>query len=208
VKTETKYAYSYDTKINFNKFNYLFEEDFYLNSLTFLSKFNSVCSLNHIKITKLCLNFGFKHLDFKYNVMPLHFLILELITAQKGLLTRSKKELPFYKIKKNAVAGCKVTLRKKNIYIFLNSLFFGLTRTPNFKGFHFNILNQNKNYFNINLNNKEISNILEIESEAKSFVKNLNMVFNTNTLTNHQSGFLLNQYKISIIENTFIKRTK
>lgn len=49
-------------------------------------------------------------------------LSLELISKQKSQITRAKKSLDKFKIKKGMVLGCKVTLRNKRMYFFLDSL--------------------------------------------------------------------------------------
>jgi large subunit ribosomal protein L5 len=45
-------------------------------------------------------------------------LAIELITGQKGILTTTKHSNIFLKIRKGNPAGCKVTLRKENMFSF------------------------------------------------------------------------------------------
>jgi len=54
--------------------------------------------------------------------MVLFFLILELIANQKCILTTSKKNIIFLRLKKGSITGCKLTLRNKNLYEFLDTL--------------------------------------------------------------------------------------
>ena len=52
------------------------------------------------------------------NLIPA-LLALELITGQKAKLTCAKNSVASFKIRKNQLLGCKVTLRKKYLYNFL-----------------------------------------------------------------------------------------
>jgi large subunit ribosomal protein L5 len=76
---------------------------------------------------------------------------VELITTQKPIIYRSKKSIAAFKLRKNAIIGCKLTLRKSNMYEFLDSLvFLVLPKLPNFKGF---LQTKSKNNVNIGLTN-------------------------------------------------------
>ena len=75
------------------------------------------------KITKICLNIGFKNANIEKKKLINIIILLKLITNQKPIVTKSKKNNIFLKIKKNSIIGCKVTLRKKNIYIFFRKTF-------------------------------------------------------------------------------------
>ena len=74
------------------------------------------------KITKICLNIGFKKANIEKKKLINILVLLKLITNQKPIVTQSKKNNILLKIKKNSIIGCKVTLRKKNIFIFLEKL--------------------------------------------------------------------------------------
>ena len=96
------------------------------------------------KFEKICLNFGFiKTLANKKQPIP-GLLALELLSKQKPYLTRSKKQLYSYKIRKNMIVGAAVTLRKKKMYYFLENLLTNaIPNYQNFVGFPIEI-NQNK----------------------------------------------------------------
>jgi large subunit ribosomal protein L5 len=66
----------------------------------------------------------------------LSIIALELITNQKPIIYRSKKSIAAFKLKKNIVIGCKIILRKSNMFDFLDSfIFLVLPKLINFKGF-------------------------------------------------------------------------
>lgn len=60
---------------------------------------------------------------------------LKTITGQKPLVTRAKKSIATYKIRKGGPVGCKVTLRGQRMYDFFSKLVnFVLPRVRDFKG--------------------------------------------------------------------------
>jgi large subunit ribosomal protein L5 len=60
---------------------------------------------------------------------------LALITGQKPVLTKAKKSVSGFKIRKGMPIGAKVTLRKQRMYDFLDRLIhIALPRTRDFKG--------------------------------------------------------------------------
>jgi len=60
---------------------------------------------------------------------------LALITGQKPLITRARKSVAQFKLRKGTPIGLKVTLRKKRAYDFLERLInFALPRVRDFRG--------------------------------------------------------------------------
>ena len=101
------------------------------------------------KITKVILNFGYKTTELKQ--LSAGLLALELITNQKGNLTRTKRSNIFLKIRKGHPVGCKVILRKTHIFDFfgkmINEIF---PKIKNFDGLQFSQKNK-KNVFQYEL---------------------------------------------------------
>ncbi|MBI1908692.1 MAG: 50S ribosomal protein L5 [Deltaproteobacteria bacterium] len=57
------------------------------------------------------------------------------ITGQKPVITRAKKSIAAFKLRKGIPIGCKVTLRRRRMYEFLNRLInIALPRVRDFKG--------------------------------------------------------------------------
>jgi large subunit ribosomal protein L5 len=85
------------------------------------------------KLEKVILNFGCKTNDMKQ--LSTAALALELITNQKGILTRSKKSNILLKIRKGNPVGCKVTLQKQLMLKFLEKTLLEIfPKIKNFKG--------------------------------------------------------------------------
>ena len=129
----------------------IYDDYFYNQKLDFLTKFNLINNLAQKNITKITLNFGFKNIKFEKKKMILFFMVLELITNQKCILTSSRKNLIFLRIKKGSITGYKVTLRKANLFNFLDNLLLALPRSENFKGFFYNKKTKKHNNFSTRL---------------------------------------------------------
>ena len=140
------------------------------------------------KITKICLNIGFKKSNLEKKKLINIILLLKLITNQKPLITKSKKNNIFLKIKKNSIIGCKITLRKNNIYFFLEKVLIFIL--PNLNSLKFNV--KNKNIFNFNI--KNILDFFELKTEFLKF-KNIPIIdisIHTNSKNNIELYLLLN----------------
>lgn len=71
---------------------------------------------------------------------------LSLICGQKPLITKAKKSISAFKIRKGAPVGFKVTLRGKRMYDFIDRLInIALPRTRDFRGINKNSLDENGN---------------------------------------------------------------
>ena len=83
----------------------------------FITKFNYKKITNIPEVTKIIINFNCKNFELKHLATSL--LALQLITKKKGTLTTAKKPNIILKIKKGNPVGCKVNLKKKDMYSFL-----------------------------------------------------------------------------------------
>jgi len=93
-----------------------------------------ISTINKItKIKYMVLSFRFKTVIFnKKKTLPF-FLAIELLTHQKCVASLANKNIQSWKIRKGILIGCKVTLRKTNLYNFINTLYFTCSRIENFK---------------------------------------------------------------------------
>lgn len=164
-------------------------KNYYQNIISYdlLTKLNYQNIFQIPKITKICLNIGFKNANIEKKKLINILVLLKLITNQKPIVTQSKKNNIFLKIKKNSIIGCKITLRKKNIYIFLEKLIIFIR--PN--------LNKKINTENTNILNFQIKNILNFFELRKEFLKFKNIPvidvsIHTNTTNNKDLSILLN----------------
>ncbi len=145
------------------------------------------------KITKICLNIGLKNANIEKKKLINIIVLLKLITNQEPIVTKSKKNNIFLKIKKNSIIGCKITLKKKNIYPFLEKLLIFII--PNM-----NLIKINKNNKNIlNFQIKNILNFFELKTEFLKFknIPPLDVSIHTNCKNYFELFSLLNSYNIT-----------
>ncbi len=113
-----------------------FEEDrIYQRDLLSSTMFPYMHLFTQAKIFNGVLNFSLKEVDFNKKKALVFFLALELLTNQKCVATLSSKNVLAWKLRKGALVGCKVTLRRKNLAAFLDNLAIALPRMENFQAF-------------------------------------------------------------------------
>ncbi len=87
------------------------------------------------KITKITLNMGVGEAVGDKKVMENALADLEKISGQKPIVTRSRKSIAGFKIREGWPVGCKVTLRSKRMYEFLDRLIsIAIPRIRDFRG--------------------------------------------------------------------------
>lgn len=157
-----------------------------------LTKLNSQNAFTLPKITKICLNIGFMDANIEKKKLINIILLLKLITNQKPDVTKSKKNNLFLKIKKNSIIGCRVTLRKKEIFNFMEKIIIFIL--PNLLGKNCNCKNQS--IFNFQIIN--ILDFFELKTEFLRFqnVPPIDVSIHTNTKTNSELFLLLNSFLI------------
>ncbi|MFP3952632.1 MAG: 50S ribosomal protein L5 [Candidatus Acetothermia bacterium] len=73
-------------------------------------------------VEKVVINMGISEYDDP-SILDTAMDNLAAITGQRPVLTRAKKSIADFDIRRGVPVGCKVTLRKKRAYVFLNKLF-------------------------------------------------------------------------------------
>lgn len=162
-----------------------------------INKFNYKKINNLPKIKKIILNFGCKTAEIKQLTSSL--LALELISNQKGILTKTKLANLFLKIKKGNPTGCKVTLRKKKMFNFITKININIfPRLKNFNGFSFNSRTK-KNTFSYDIN--ETFSFYELEKQYYLFnnLSKLNVTIVTDCNTKKELTFLLKSFQLPIV---------
>jgi large subunit ribosomal protein L5 len=87
------------------------------------------------KVQKVVLNVGLGEAIQNIKLLDAVQKELSLITGQKAVVTKAKKSIASFKLKKGVPIGCKVTLRGYRMYEFLDRLIsLALPRIRDFKG--------------------------------------------------------------------------
>jgi ribosomal protein L5 len=111
-----------------------FEEDrIYQRNLLNITLFPYINNMAQAKIYNSILNFSLKEVNFNKKKALVFFFALELLTNQKCIATISSKNVLAWKLRKGALVGCKVTLRRLNLAGFLDNMALALPRMENFK---------------------------------------------------------------------------
>ena len=114
-------------------------------SMQKLFNYSNAMQVPHL--INISLNMGLG--DAKTNSKGLESAIEEmtLISGQKPIMTKAKKDISNFKIRKGWPVGCKVTLRSKMMYEFLERLIsVALPRTRDFRGLSFKSFDGRGNY--------------------------------------------------------------
>ena len=114
---------------------------------------------------------------------------LGLIAGQKPLITKSKKSIAGFKIRDGWPIGCKVTLRREQMYEFLDRLInVSLPRTRDFRGLSAKSFDGRGNYtFGV----KEHIIFPEIDFEKTDAMRGMDITFTTSAKTDEQAKALL-----------------
>lgn len=140
------------------------------------------------KIVKIVINMGFDHANTTKKQINDIFADLSLISGQKPIITKAKKSIAGFKIRQGFELGCKTTLRKKNMYNFLDKLIFLiLPRVRDFKGLSIKSFDGKGNY---SLGIKEHIVFPEIDYNKVDIIRGMDISIVTNA-KNNEKGFLL-----------------
>ena len=140
-------------------------------------------------ITHISINMGIG--DAKDNPKKLESAIKELtsISCQKPVVTKSRKDISNFKIRKGFPVGCKVTLRGNRMYDFLQRVIsIALPRTRDFRGLSFKSFDGNGNYsFGV----KEQIIFTEIDYDKIDSIRGMDISLITTAKTDEESYWLL-----------------
>jgi large subunit ribosomal protein L5 len=106
---------------------------------------------------------------------------LSMITGQHAVITRAKKAISNFKIRDNSPVGCKVTLRKKVMYEFMERLLrVALPRIRDFRGISPRGFDQAGNY-TFGLQEQNIFPEIETDRVARAQGMDITFVIRSNS---------------------------
>ena len=119
---------------------------------------------------------------------------LSLITGQKPVVTKAKKSIAGFKLRKGLNIGCKVTLRKKRMFEFLDRLIFiALPRVRDFKGLSKKSFDGNGNY---SIGIKEQIIFPEIDYDKVDKIRGMDITITTTTSNEDHAYELLKSFNL------------
>lgn len=141
------------------------------------------------KIKKIVLNVGAGEAVQNHKTLEFIQKDIQLISGQKPILTKAKKSIASFKLREGMSIGCKVTLRRKRMYEFLERLIYvALPRTRDFKGVSPKAFDGKGNY---SLGIQEQLIFPEIQFDKTDKVRGFNVSIVTTAKTNEQAKSLL-----------------
>ena len=141
------------------------------------------------KLEKIVINMGVGEAKENQKVLESAVNDLTLIAGQKPVLTRAKKSVANFKIRENMPLGCKVTLRKSQMFEFADKLMsIALPRVRDFRGVSSKAFDGRGNY---SLGIKEQLIFPEIEYDKIDKVRGMDIIFVTSANTDEEARELL-----------------
>jgi len=141
------------------------------------------------KVTKIVVNVGVGEAIVNKKAIEKVVEDVSLITGQKPVVTKARKSVSAFKLRKGLAIGVKVTLRGERMYSFLEKLIkIVLPRIRDFRGI------SNKNFDgrgNYNLGVSEQILFPEIEYDKIDKIRGLEITIVTNARTNEKGEKLL-----------------
>ena len=154
-----------------------------------MKKFNYKNAMQCPKLVKVVVNMGVgKAID---DIKILEESVAELagITGQKPVMTRAKKSISNFKIRKGQAIGCFVTLRKKRMHEFADRLMnVSLPRIRDFRGVSARAFDDSGNY---NLGLREQNIFPEVVSDRVTRAQGMNITFVTTAKTKDEAMYLM-----------------
>ena len=144
------------------------------------------------KLTKITINMGVGDAVNDKKIMDSAVRDLSLIAGQKALITKSRKSIAGFKIRDGWPIGCKVTLRREQMYEFLDKLInISLPRTRDFRGLSAKSFDGRGNYsFGV----REHIIFPEIDFEKTEGVRGMDITFTTTAKSDADAKALLESF--------------
>lgn len=141
------------------------------------------------KLRKITLNIGMGEANQNIKLLDTAAVELGLISGQKAIVTRAKKSIANFKIRRGMPIGCCVTLRGDRMYEFLDRLCnVVLPRVRDFKGLPANSFDGRGNY---TLGLKDQLVFPEIDYTRVDKIKGMNITMTTSARNDEQGRELL-----------------
>ena len=168
-------------------------KNFYLEKIVnkMISQFNYSNTMQVPKLEKITLNMGIGDTQTNSKALDSAVEELTLISGQKSVVTRAKKDVSNFKIRKGNPVGAMVTLRSNRMYEFFERLnAIALPRTRDFRGFSFKSFDGRGNY-NFGINEQII--FTEIDYDKIDSIHGLDVAISTTAITDEEAYLLLKE---------------
>jgi large subunit ribosomal protein L5 len=160
-------------------------------------KFGYKSSMQVPRITKIVLSQGVGEAVADKKIAETAQKDLTLIAGQKAIVTKSKKDVSNFKLRKGMPIGTKVTLRREHMYEFLDRLIsVALPRTRDFRG----VKAKGDGRGNITFGVKEHIIFPELDIDKVSKILGMDITIVTTAETNEEAKELLTQFGFPFVK--------
>ena len=169
--------------------------EYYRNEVSreLTEKFGYKTAMQVPRIKKIVLNMGVGEAVADKKVLDNAVSDMTKIAGQKPLVTKTRKSIAAFKIRKDYPVGCMVTLRRARMYEFLERLIsIAIPRTRDFRGVSAKGFDGRGNY---NMGIKEQIIFPEIEYDKIDQLRGMNITIATTAKTDEEAKALLAAFK-------------
>jgi len=158
-----------------------------------MEQFGYKSSMQVPRIEKIVLNMGVGEAVADKKVMDNAVADMAKIAGQKPLVTKARKSIAVYKVRAGYPVGCKVTLRGRRMYEFLDRLVsIAMPRIRDFRGVSSRAFDGSGNY---NVGVKEQIIFPEIEYDKIDAIRGMNITVTTNAKNDAEAKALLAAFR-------------
>lgn len=173
-------------------------EEYYQKTVVpeLMAKFGYKNVMQVPRITHITLNMGVGEALADKKVIDNAVADMEKISGQKPLITKARKSVAAFKVRENWPIGCKVSLRRKRMYEFLDRLItIAIPRIRDFRGLSSRSFDGRGNY---SMGVKEQIIFPEIEYDKIDALRGMDITFATSAKTDEEARALLMAFKFPI----------
>jgi large subunit ribosomal protein L5 len=164
-----------------------------------MKKFGYKTSMQVPRIEKITLNMGVGEATADKKILDNAVGDLTKITGQKPVITKAKRSIANFKVRKDYPVGCMVTLRGARMYEFLDRLVsIAMPRIRDFRGVSIRAFDGRGNY---SLGVKEQIIFPEIEYDKIDVLRGMNVSITTTAKSDDEARALLSAFRFPFKSN-------
>lgn len=157
-------------------------------------EFNYTNEMEVPKLEKIVINMGVGEAAADKKKIEAAVTELEAITGQKAVKTKAKKSIAGFKLREEQIVGCKVTLRRNQMFEFLDRLVnIALPRVRDFRGLNGKSFDGRGNYA---MGIKEQIVFPEIDYDQVDAIRGMDIVICTTAKTDEEAKSLLAKFDL------------
>ncbi|PIU44433.1 MAG: 50S ribosomal protein L5 [Ignavibacteriales bacterium CG07_land_8_20_14_0_80_59_12] len=165
---------------------------------TLMKRFGYTNVMRVPRLVKICVNMGVGQATQDAKLLDAAAVELTSITGQKAVITRARKSISNFKLREGMPIGTRVTLRRANMYEFLDRLIsIAIPRVRDFRGVPDTSFDGRGNY---TLGLKEQIMFPEIDVDKVARISGMNATFVTTARTDEEGYELLKSFGMPFVK--------